>query len=101
MSDAIRIEHRLHHLEQRLHQIVAGRGRNRRARSGENSPREMERRAVDRLFKEPRRSRPQPNGNGYDPGRAREVEREAMQHLYGDKPTIVIETSDEGGEQAS
>ena len=89
MSDAIRIEQRLHHLEQWVQQMVTGLGRrNGRAKSGEDSPREMERQVVDRLFKEPRRNRPQPNG--FDPGGAREIEREAMKRLYGDPPSAVV-----------
>jgi hypothetical protein len=96
MSDAIHIEQRLHDLEQRLHHMIAGLGRrNGRAKSGEDSPREMERQVVDRLFKEPRRTRPQPNG--YDAGGAREVEREAIKRLYGDRrPTVVVEARDNG-----
>jgi hypothetical protein len=99
MSDAIRIEQRLHHLEEWFQQMVAGLGRNGRARAGQDSPREMERQVVDRLFKEPRRSRPQPNG--YDAGGAREVEQAAMQRLYGDRPTVTVEGRDEGSEKAS
>jgi hypothetical protein len=95
MSDAIRIEQRLHGLEQRLQHMVAGLGRrNGRVKAGEDSPREMERQVVDRLFKEPRRSRAQPNG--YDAGAYREAEREAMKHLYGDRSTVVVEARDNG-----
>jgi len=94
MNDAIRIDQRLHELEQRLHDMVAGWGRrNGRAKSGEDSPREMEQQAVERLFKEPRRSKAP--GFAYDPGTAREVEREAMKRLYGDRPTVVVEAISE------
>jgi hypothetical protein len=94
MSEAIRIEQRLHELEQRLHDMVAGWGRrNGRARSGEDSPREMEQQAVERLFKEPRRSRAP--GFAYDPDSAREVEREAMKRLYGDRRRVVVEAMSE------
>jgi hypothetical protein len=94
MSDAIHIEQRLHHLEQRLHDMVAGWGRrNGRAKSGEDSPREMEQQAVERLFKEPRRS--QAPRFAYDPGGAREVEREAVKRLYGDRPKVVVEAMSE------
>jgi predicted DNA-binding WGR domain protein len=94
MSDAIHIEQRLHELEQRLHEMVAGWGRrNGRAKSGEDSPREMEEQAVERLFKEPRRNRP--SGYAFDPVSAREVEREAMKRLYGDRPTVVVEVMSE------
>jgi len=94
MSDAIRIDQRLHDLEQRLHDVVAGWGRRTgRAKSGEDSPREMEQQAVERLFKEPRRS--QAPGFAYDAGSAREVEREAMKRLYGDRPTVVVEAMSE------
>jgi hypothetical protein len=99
MSDAIRIEQRLHDFEQRLQHLIAGLGRrNGRAKAGEDSPREMERQVVDRLFKEPRRIRAQPNG--YDAGASREVEREAMKRLYGDRSTVVVEAR-ENGKKAS
>ena len=94
MSDAIRIEQRLHEFEQRIQDMVTGWGRrNGRGKGGEDSPREMEQQAVERLFKEPRRS--QAPGFAYDPGAAREVEREAMKRLYGDRPTVVVEAISE------
>jgi hypothetical protein len=94
MSEAIHIEQRLHELEQRLHEMVAGWGRrNGGAKNREDSPREMEQQAVERLFKEPRRSRAP--GVAYDPVSAREVEREAVERLYGDRPTVVIEAMSE------
>ena len=89
MSDAIRIEQRLHQLEQRLHDVVAGWGRRTGSKAREDTPREMERQAVDRLFHEPRRS--QAPGFEYDAGRAREIEREAMVRLYGGRHTVVVE----------
>ena len=100
MNGAIGIEQRLHDFEQRLHDMFTGLvRRNGRAKAGEDSPREMERQVVDRLFKEPRRSRAQPNG--YDAEASREVEREAMKRLYGDRrPTVVVEAT-ENGEKAS
>jgi hypothetical protein len=94
MSDAIRIEQRLHDLEQRLHDVVAGWGRRNGSKSGEDTPREMERQAVDRLFNEPRRS-PGP-GFDYDAGQAREIEREAMTKLYGGRHTVVVEPKPDG-----
>ena len=94
MNDAIHIEQRLHELEQRLHEMVAGWGRrNGGAKSREDSPREMEQQAVERLFKEPRRSRAP--GFEYDPIGAREVEREAMKRLYGDRSTVTVEAMSE------
>jgi hypothetical protein len=94
MSDAIHIEQRLHELEQRLHHMVAGWGRrNGRGKGGEDSPREMEQQAVERLFKEPRRNRAP--GFEYDPIGAREVEREAMKRLYGDRSTVTVEAMSE------
>ena len=100
MSDAIRIEQRLHDLEQRLHDMVAGWShRPGRIRGGEDSPREMEQQAVERLFKEPRRSRAP--GFEYDPIGAREVEREAVKRLYGDRPTVTVEAISENGDQPS
>jgi hypothetical protein len=94
MSDAIRIEQRLHELEQRLHDVVAGWGRRNGAKGGEDTPREMERQAVDRLFREPRRS--QAPAFDYDAGQARETEREAMSKLYGGRHTVVIEPRHDG-----
>ncbi len=94
MSDAIRIEQRLHELEQRLHDMVAGWGRRNGAKAREDTPREMERRAVEHLFTEPRRG--QAPDFRYDVGSARETEREAMRKLYGGRPTVVVEPRNDG-----
>ena len=52
MSDAIRIEQRLHDLEQRLHDTFASwRRRSGRDHAGDRlSPREMEQEAIKRLY---------------------------------------------------
>jgi hypothetical protein len=94
MSDAIRIEQRLHDLEHRLHDIVAGWGRrDGRAKSSEDTPREMERQVVERLFNDRRGT--QVPGFRHDVVTAREMEREAIEHLYGGRSTVVVRVEDE------
>jgi hypothetical protein len=90
MSDAIRIEQRLHDLEQRLHDTFASwRRRPGRDHAGDRlSPREMEQQAVERLFANRRGS--QAPGYAHDVSSAREMEQEAIKRLYGGRSTIVV-----------
>ena len=98
MSDAIHIEQRLHALEQRLHDLVTGWGSRRsdRRSKSEQSPREMEQQAVERLFANHRRETPPSLAPDF--ASAREMERVAMRHLYGDRPTVVVQALREPGD---
>jgi hypothetical protein len=100
MSDAIRIEQRLHELEQRLHDLVAGWGSRQGHRSkpgGEGSPREMEQQVMERLFADRRRSRAP--GFPHDVRSARKMERDAVERLYGERSTVVVQTAAGSGDE--
>lgn len=82
MNGAIRIE-------QRLGQLFAGRRRRAPGDGADgDSAREMERRAVERLFAH--QDRAQKSTPGADLESARETERDAMQRLYGEPSKAVV-----------
>ena len=101
MSDAVRIEQRLHDLEQRLHDAFD----NWRHRPGKEhssdreSPREMEQQAVERLFADRRRS--QAPGYAHDVAAARRMEQEAVKRLYGSRSTVVVQVEPEARDEDS
>jgi hypothetical protein len=99
MSDAIRIEQRLHDLEQRIHDaFVSWRHRPGGDRAGDGpSPREMEQQAVERLFADRRRSRAP--GFVHDVRSARKMEQEAIKRLYGGRSTVVVVVERDSGHE--
>jgi hypothetical protein len=99
MSDAIRIEQRLHDLEQRLHDAFASWRRPGRDHADRLSARDMEQQAVERLFADRRRSRAP--GYAHDVRSAREMEQEAIKRLYGGRSTIVVQDEHERGDEGS
>jgi hypothetical protein len=130
MSDAIRIEQRLHDLEQRLHgAFESWRRRPGREHAGDKSPREMEQQAVERLFTDRHRyqapayahdvkaaremeqqaverlfadrHRNQAPAYAHDVKAAREMERQAIERLYGGRSTVVVEAVHEAGNEDS
>jgi hypothetical protein len=99
MSDAIRIEQRLHDLEQRVHDaFVSWRHRPGGDRAGDGpSPREMEQQAVERLFADRRRNRAP--GFVHDVRSARKMEQEAIKRLYGGRSTVVVLVERDSGQE--
>jgi hypothetical protein len=131
MSDAVRIEQRLHDLEQRLHDALASwwhRPGKDHAGDGQ-SPREMEQQAVERLFADRHRYRApayahdvkaarameqqaverlfahrhqnQAPAYAHDVKAAREMERQAIKRLYGGRSTVVVEAKHKAGNEDS
>src|SRR6266508_3762510 len=98
MSDAIGIEQRRHDLEQRLHDAFESwRHRPGRGHAGDQSPREMEQQAVERLFADRRRSRAP--GYAHDVTSAREMEQEAIKRLYGGRSRAVVQVERDAGDE--
>ena len=91
MSDALRIEQRLHDL------VESWRRRQSPQRSAtRESPREMERQAVERLFANRRATRTPVNAAELKS--AREMERKAVERLYGGRSNVVVRANDDVGE---
>jgi hypothetical protein len=123
MSDAIRIEQRLHDLvaswrrrqgpdpgdresaremeQQAVERLFADRHRYQAPAYAHDvkAAREMEQQAVERLFAD--RHRNQAPAYPHDVKAAREMERKAIKRLYGGRSTVVVESKREAGNEDS
>ena len=85
------------HIEQRIGDLVASWRRRQEARrsAARESPREMERQAVERLFASRRPSTPVLPA---DLKSARDMERQAVERLYGERSKAVVRVEPEAGD---
>jgi hypothetical protein len=84
------------HIEQRIGDLVASWRRRHGARrsAAHESPREMERQVVERLFAS---RRPSSAIHPADLKLAREMERQAVERLYGERSKAVVRLEPDGG----